>query len=164
MFIEINFRKPKWLLFGTYHLPSQNDNIYFNNIGRAIDTYTQKYDNILLAGYFNTEEEEVILRNYLELYDLKNLVKEKTCFKSVENPSCVDLFLTNCSRSFQHTNVISTGPIMIITVLKTTLKKAKPKEMFYRCYKKFDRYVFRNHIRAKLANCENYTQHKKNFC
>ena len=167
MFIEINFRSSKWLLFGTYHPPSQNDNFYFNNIGRALDIYTQKYDKILLAGDFNAEEEEVTLNNFMELYDLKNLVKEKTCFKSVVNPSCVDLFLTNCSRSFQHTNVISTGISdhhkMIITVLKTTFKKSKPKEIFYRCYKNFDRDVFRNHLRAQLENCENYTQYKKRF-
>ena len=35
--------------------------------------------------------------------------------------------------------------------------------MFYRCSKNFDRYVFRNHLRAKLANCENYTQYKNNI-
>ena len=82
----------------------------------------------------------------MELYDLKNLVKENTCFKSFKNPTCVDLFLTNCSRSFQHTNVISTGISdchkMIITVLKTTFNKAKPKEITYRCYKDFNNDVF----------------------
>ena len=167
MFIEINFRKSKWLLFGTYHPPSQNDNFYFNNIGRALDIYTQKYDKILLAGDFNAEEKEVILKAFMELYDLRNLVKEKTCFKSVGNPSCVDLFLTSCSKSFQETNVISTGISdhhkMIITVLKTTFKKTKPKEIFYRCYKKFDRDVFRNQLGTNLANCKNYSQYKIRF-
>ena len=138
MFIEINFRKSKWLLFGTYHPPSQN--FYFNNIGRALDTYIQRYDKIMLAGDFNAEEKEVILKAYMELYDLKNLVKEKTRFKSVDNPSWVDLFLTNCCRSFQQTNVISTcisdHHKMIITVLKTTLKKAKPKEFFLQVLQK----------------------------
>ena len=47
MFIEINFRDSKWILFGTYHPPWQNDNFYFNNIGRALDIYTQKYDKML---------------------------------------------------------------------------------------------------------------------
>ena len=83
----------KWLLFGTYHPPSQNDNFSFNNIGCALYIYTQKYDKILLAGDFNTEEAEVVLRKFLELYELKNL----------ENPLCVDVFLTNYSRTFQHT-------------------------------------------------------------
>ena len=93
IFVEINFRKSKWLLFGTYHSPSQNNNYYFNNVGRALDVYTQKYEIFLLVGDFNAEEKEVILKYFMELYDLRNLVKENTCFKSVGNPSWVDLFL-----------------------------------------------------------------------
>ena len=79
----------------------------------------------------------------------------------------MDLFLTNCSRSFQHTNVISTGISdchkMIITVLKTTFNKAKPKEITYRCYKDFNNDVFAEHLRRKLENCENYTQFENRF-
>ena len=32
LFVELNFRKVKWLLFGTYHPPSQNDIYYFNQL------------------------------------------------------------------------------------------------------------------------------------
>ena len=105
IFVEINFRKSKWLLLGTHHPPSQDDKFYFNNLGYALDIYTQNYDKIILVGDFNAEVGEVVLKHLMELYDLK----ENTCFKSAENPSCVDLFLTNCSTSFQHTNVISSG-------------------------------------------------------
>ena len=167
MFIEINLRKSKWLLFGTYHPPSQNDNFYFNNVGCALEIYTQTYDKIILVGDFNMEEEEIILENFMELYNLRNLVKEKTCFKSVENPSCVDLFLTNCVKSFQNTKVISTGISdchkMIVTVLKTTFKKAKPKEILYRSYKNFDDDVFRAELSQKLGSCENYTKFEGDF-
>ena len=38
LFVEINFRKSKWLFLGTYHPPSQNDNFYFKHIGLALDT------------------------------------------------------------------------------------------------------------------------------
>ena len=81
IFIEINFRKSKWLILGTYHPPSQSDNLYFDNIARAIDICTHTYDKILLTGDFNAEENECILGNFMELYDLKNLVKDKKCFK-----------------------------------------------------------------------------------
>ena len=30
LFIELNFKKCKWLLCRTYHPPSQNDKYYFN--------------------------------------------------------------------------------------------------------------------------------------
>ena len=65
-------------------------------------------------------------------HNSKNLVKDKTCFKSLENPSCIDLFLTNSPLSFQNTVTMSTGLSdchkMVITVLKSTFAKTKPKE------------------------------------
>ena len=100
------------------------------------------------------------------LYDLKNMVKENTCFKSVKNPSCVDLFLTNC-RSFQHTKVISTCVFdfhkMIVTVLKTTFKKVKPKVITYRSYKKFDNFSFGSDLRNRIVNLKNYTEFEQRF-
>ena len=35
IFIEVNLRTCKWLIFGTYHPPSQNDNYYFDSIANA---------------------------------------------------------------------------------------------------------------------------------
>ena len=167
IFIEINLRKSKWLILGSYHPPTQNDNFYFDNVGRALDLYTQKYDKILLAGDFNAEENELILSNFMQLYDLRNLVKENTCFKSVENPSCVDLFLTNCSRAFQNTSAISTGISdvhkMIITVLKTKFKKAKSKEIIYRTFRNFDKRIFTNDLKNCLVNCKSIIEFESKF-
>ena len=56
---------------------------------------------------------------------------------------------------------------MIITVLKTTFKKAKPKEIIYRSYKYFDRNKFRDDLRRKLGtsayNCGNYRNFEIDF-
>ena len=38
LFVELNFRKYKRLLFGTYHLPSQADIYYFDNLDKAFET------------------------------------------------------------------------------------------------------------------------------
>ena len=54
LFIELNFRKWKWLLFTTYHPPSQEDQYHYNNLDKALDTYCQ-YDNILFTGDSNSE-------------------------------------------------------------------------------------------------------------
>ena len=56
IFIEINLRKSKLLLLGTYHPPTQDKKLYFENIGCALDYYSQKYEKILLAGDFNANE------------------------------------------------------------------------------------------------------------
>ena len=41
IFVELNFRKCKWLLCGTYHPPSQSDEYFFNNLDKAFDTYSK---------------------------------------------------------------------------------------------------------------------------
>ena len=54
-----------------------------------------KYENLLLLGDFNSEMSENGMRDFSETYDLKNLIKEPTCFKSRENPTLINLILTN---------------------------------------------------------------------
>ena len=141
IFVEINLRKTKWLLYGTYHPPGQDDKYFFDNLGKALDVYSDKYDKFLLTGDFNSEEGESCLDTFLCDYDAKNIVKHKTCFKNTENPSCIDLIITNSVNSFQNTKVISTGLSdfhkMVVTVLKTTFQKSKPREIIYRDYSKF---------------------------
>ena len=39
LFVEVNLRKCKWLLFGTYHRPGQNDEYYFDKITMALYIY-----------------------------------------------------------------------------------------------------------------------------
>ena len=51
----LNFIKSKWLLFGTYHPPAQNDQYFFNCIDKALDTYSN-YDNALHAGDLNAKK------------------------------------------------------------------------------------------------------------
>ena len=70
------------------------------------------------------------------MHELCNLVKEKTCFKNMQNPSCIDLLLTNNVYAFQQTIAICTGLSdchkLILTVLKTTVPRSQPKEITYR--------------------------------
>ena len=37
IFVELHFRKFKWLLCGTYHPPSQRDDYFFNNLDKALN-------------------------------------------------------------------------------------------------------------------------------
>ena len=140
LLIQPNFRKTKWLLFGTYHPPTQSDSYYFNNLDEALDLYS-RYDKKLLIGDFNTEVSDV-LSILLHQHDLENLVKGKTCFKNANNPSTIDLFLTNNSLAFQNTTTTFTGLSdchkLVLTVLNTTFSKNKLKELFYHDYKKFN--------------------------
>ena len=140
IFVEINLRKNKLLLVGTYHSTNAKygttDEEYFKQIGLALDVYSSTYDKFLLAGDFNVKEENDTLDEFLEDYHAKNLVKDPTCFKNAENPSCIDLFITNSFQSFQKTTTVTTGLSdfhnMTVTVLKTTFPKATPRIISYR--------------------------------
>ena len=155
------FRKCKWLLSGTYHPPSQADIYCFDNLDKAFGTCSS-YEKSLLIGGFNAETSRPRIDSFIYEHDLKNLVKEKTCFKSVENPSCIDLKLTNKAMAFQNTSAVFTGLSsfhkLVLTVLKTTVTKSKPQKIIYRDYKNFDSVRF-NHelkyvlVKEKITSC-----------
>ena len=88
----------------------------------------------------------------MSTYNLKGLVKQKTCFKSPDNPPCIDLILTNSPRSFQDSSVFETGLSdfhkLTTTVLKQYFPKSKPKIVNYSKYRNFRDDEFR----AELDN------------
>ena len=60
-------------------------------------------------------------------YELKTLNEKPTCFKNYTNPSCIDLYVTNCPKSFQSTLTIEMGLSdfhkLIVTILKVKHEK-----------------------------------------
>ena len=159
LFIEINIRKARFLLMAAYH---RSDYYFFDSIGHILDRYANQYDKILLSGDFNAQDTESCLSDFLYQHDLTNLVKEKTCFKRTDNPTCIDLFLTNFSNCFQCTRTITTGLSdfhkMVVTVLKYTIVKSKPKIVTYRCYKTFKKDDFRKELKVAISNASTYDE------
>ena len=62
-FIELNFRKCKWLLCATYGAPSQNHNYFFDDIYKYLDVYST-YERVLLAGDFNAQVGEKLFDSF----------------------------------------------------------------------------------------------------
>ena len=97
---------------------------------------------------------DIILSNFCEIYNLKNLIKEPTCFKNPEKPSNIDLILTNRPKCFQNSctyeTEISDFHKMTITVMKVIFKKQKPKIIFYRSYKNFENNSFKEYLTQSL--------------
>ena len=155
MFIEINLRKKKWLLSCSYNPHRSKIVNHLNEIGRHLDSYSSKYDNYILMGDFNVEPTEHAMAEFMQTYDLRNLVKGPTCFKNPENPSCIDLILTNRNRSFQGSYLIETGISdfhkMTLTVMKSYFKKQEPKILTYRDYKNFSNEKLRHDLKSDLS-------------
>ena len=63
----------------------------------------------------------------------KNIVKETTYFKSLRNPTFIDLVITNSSSNFQNTKAKSRGLSdfhkMVVSILKHTFHRSGPKEL-----------------------------------
>ena len=142
IFVELNFRKSKWLLIAAYKPPDVSKADCFDNLTKALDFHSKQYENMILMGDLNTAESDEVLFDFLEEHFLSNLVKFPTCFKSVENPSSIDLIITNKHQSFQNTTSFSTGLSdfhkLVITSMKTTFPKVVPKTIIYSNMKNFD--------------------------
>ena len=146
-FIEILLKSCKWLICCSYNPNRINVATHLDEIGKALDTYSRKYENTLLIGDFNVEPNEANMKTFCNQYKLKSLNKEPTCFKNVNKPSCIDLFLTNNSKCFEDCLTLETGLSdfhkLIVTIMKTKHERFPPKIVNYRDYKNFDTKTFK---------------------
>ena len=157
IFLEINLRKAKWLLFGGYNNKKSNVSNFLENLGPMLDHHMVKYDNVLLVGDFNLETHEMRMNEFCDVYSLRNLFTEPTCYKNPLNPSSIDLMLTNKIRSFLNSQVIETGLSdhhkMTITVLSFFYyQKQAPISIIYRDYNKFDNFKFHSQLNQKFEH------------
>ena len=105
-FVELNLKRKNWLLCCSYNPKFSQISFHLNEPGKSLDNLTSKYDSIILLGDFNTEPTDTILSYFCEIFNFKNLIKDKTCFKNPNKPSCIDLIITNRPKSLQNYMVI----------------------------------------------------------
>ena len=103
---------------------------HLNSIGGQLNDLCLKYEHFILIGDFNSETYEDAMKVFCSIYNLKNLVNELTFFKNVDNPSCIDLILTNKPLHFQMTTAIETGISnfhkLTFTTMKSSFQKQEP--------------------------------------
>ena len=155
-FLEMRIRQSKWLIVVGYNPHKENIQHFLDNVSRELDKYLPNYGNLLMLGDWNSAVNEEHMSNFCNIYALKNLIKGPTCFKSAENPSSIDIILTNKKLSFQNSMTVETGLSdfhkMTVTVMKRFFKKKEPVTIEYRDMKKFDGMKFREDIRSKLES------------
>ena len=148
--IEINLRKTKWLLIGSYSPHKSMIDSHLNIICMGLDELHQKYENFIIIGDLNSEMSENSMDDFCCIYNLKNLINKPTCFKNPQHPTSIDIILTNKPRSFQNSTVIETGLSdfhrLTATVMKVNFKKQAPKVIHYRNYKYFNNDSFRGDL------------------
>ena len=154
MFVEINLRKKKWLISCSYNPHTKFIEQHLCHLGKGLDSLSSKFENFILLGDFNAEVTNSFMANFCETYNVSSLIKKPTCFKNPENPTCIDLILTNRKKSFQNSKLIETGLSdfhkLTVTVLKTFFMKQEPKIIKYRDFSKFNNQAFRDELYGEL--------------
>ena len=168
--MEINLRnKKKWLRSCSHNPLKTFLSNHIAALSKSLDLLTTKYERLLFLGDFNAGMEDSSIKIFCSNYNLTSMINKPTCYKNPGKPSCIDLFLTNCPRSFHNSCVIETGLpdflMMIVTVMKTSYRKIEPRVINYRDYKSFSNEGFREslleNIKGKLS--ENSDKSFSNF-
>ena len=155
-YVEINLQKKKWLLC-CFCNPNKNAiKSHIEILHKGLALYSSKYENFIILGDFSVGMDNSDMTVFCDMYDPKCLIKEPTCHKNPENPSCIDLILTNNPKCFQSSCVVETGLSdfhrMTVTVMKATFKKFEPRIIHYRDYKNFQNDQYRDELTPKLSN------------
>ena len=120
--------------------------MFFNETHITLNKILGKHDNILLAGDLNIEVIKTgsVSSNHLsdvkDVFNLTNLVKKPTCFKS-QDGTLIDLMLTNRPRSFKAQNFeigLSDCHKLVVSILRASFRKFPRKIITYRDQKRFN--------------------------
>ena len=102
---------------------------HLNYMNFVFNKYSKAYDNFIFMGDFNVAMSDKAME--------ESLISKPTCYKNHEDPTCINLILTNRPSYFQHSNVFETGisDFYLLIVTQPNQKKL-PKNITYRDYKK----------------------------
>ena len=124
-FVEINLRKKKWLLSCSYSPNNENIENHLETLSNNLALYSSSYENLIIMGYFNVWVEEISMSGFCDAFSFKSLRKDATCYKNLENPSSLSDFHR-----------------MVVTAMKTSFERLKPRVINYRDYKSFEKNYF----------------------
>ena len=108
-YVELNLRNKKWSVNCAYNI---NKTMICNHsiaLSTYLDLHSATYEKILILGDFNIGIEDQHLKAFCNNCNLTSLIKHPTYYKNLNNPTCIDLILSNAPGSFQCTCVIETG-------------------------------------------------------
>ena len=105
--MELNVSNKRYIILSIYRPPKQKIDYFLDSLSEGLDFYSKNYENICIIGDFKATPSNPSLIQFFENQNLKNLVKNPTCFKSLQG-STIDLILTNNIYLFQKTQSFET--------------------------------------------------------
>ena len=134
IFIEMNIKSKIWLLCCTYNPNKSLMENQLRQLQKQLEAFSERYEHFLIMGDFNADISDPSMTSFCSLFKLKSIVKEPTCYNNPENPSCIDLFLTNACL---YETGLSDFYKLVVTILQTSFEPVPPKIIKYRNYKHF---------------------------
>ena len=154
--LAINLRNKKYLINCSHNPHKTMIKTHLATLSNFLDLHSSKYEKMLILGDFNAGIDEPRMISFCETYNLTNLIKQPTCYKNPDNPTCIHLILTNFPRTFQSICVIETGlpdfHSTTLTIMRKTFKKQRPRIIDYRSLKHFSNEEFRKSLIDNLCN------------
>lgn len=150
--IEIILKGEKVLYLFIYKPPSVNSKHMITTLSMLLDRYLAEVKSVFIVGDINVDLQCIPkpFADFMNMYDLFNVIEEPTCFKSVENPSLIDVLLTNTPRRlFSHINAcigVSDHHNIICAATRVHLTRNFKRNIQYRSMKKFHADNFNNDL------------------
>ena len=154
---EISLQKVKWIVIAVYRPPNCDANVFLDKIQSIVDDCLIRSSNIVITGDLNLNlldkdtgsSPGMKLNNFMDIFDFKNVVREPTCY-ATNNPTLIDVIITNCSQKFAKTLTCNTSlsdyHYMVVSVLKKHAPCIKNREVTYRTYKTLNADALRHDI------------------
>ena len=161
---ELVVAKKKWIIYSIYRPPNANIETVFSDLSTSLNRALDRYDNIIVMGDINVDTQNKTdpgfdkLVSFCDVFGLSNIVTSKTYCFTKSHSSSIDVILTNQLRSFQKTSVFETGLSdyhgLVVTTMKSTVPRLKPKQIKYRSYKKFAPENFLSDVKHAQFECD----------
>ena len=166
---ELTINKNNFFLLSFYRTERDENKLqniakFFQELSLILNKVTNKYDNIILMGDINIDlhNRKCVgfkeLSEFLDIFNLTNLINDKTCFFK-DHESSLDVILTNKPRRFFNSYAFELGISdchkMIVTNLRAHIARLNTKIISYRSMKNFNKENFLNELAQNLDtfNC-----------
>ena len=107
--VDINCNEVKLLVIGMYKNPKTSPSTFKQYFEKTCEDILEKYENVIIIGDLNFNMlQENLLSQIMPSYNLTNIIKEPTCYKS-NNATLIDVMLVTKRRKFFKGFSLDTG-------------------------------------------------------
>ena len=78
IFLDINLIKKKWIISCSCNSNNQTIFLHMERMGKAVDSFSSKYENFLVIGDFNAKAKDTSVKDFCDIYSFQHLIKEVT--------------------------------------------------------------------------------------